>query len=72
MRSAQPSLKLRMGHDPSFPFTFLQISGTGTKTIVVSSLSASFWWTVQEVCKLGKNCIYILAGKKSVTEEIKV
>lgn len=61
-----------MGHDPSFPFTFLQISGSGTKTLAVPSLSASFRWTAQEVCKLGKSCIYILAGKKLVNEEIKV
>lgn len=61
-----------MGHDPSFPFAFLQISGSGMKTLAVPSLLASFWWSAQEVCKLGKNCIYTLAGKKLMNEEVKV
>ena len=61
-----------MGDDPSFPFTFLQVSGSGTKSLAVPSLSSSFRWTPQEVCKLGKSCIYILACNKLVNEEVKV
>lgn len=61
-----------MGHDSSFPFTFLQTSGGGGKTLVVPSLSSSFQWNAQEVCKLGKSCIYILAGKRLTVENIKV
>ena len=53
-----------MGDDSSFPFTFLQMSGCGGKSLSIPSLSASFQWNAQEVCKLGKSCIYILAGKK--------
>ena len=61
-----------MGNDPSFPFTFLQTSGYGGKTLASPSLSASFHWNAQEVSKLGKTCFYILAGKKLVVEDIKV
>ena len=61
-----------MGHDPCFPFKFLQVSGGGTKSLAVPSLSQSFQWTPQEVCKLGKTCIYILAEKMLVNEEVKV
>ena len=57
-----------MGHDPCFPFTFLQVSGSGTKTLAVPSLSASFRWTPQEVCKLGRTCVYILSEKKLANE----
>ena len=41
-----------MGNDPSFPFTFLQTSGSGAKTLAAPSLSASFHWNAQEVSKL--------------------
>ena len=61
-----------MGHDPCFPFKFLQVSGSGTKTLAVPSLSQSFQWTPQEVCKLGKTCIYILAESKLANEDVKV
>ena len=59
-----------MGQNPSFPFTFLQASGSGTKSLAVPSLS--FHWTTQEVCKLGKTCIYILAEEKLANEDVKV
>ena len=61
-----------MGNDSSFPFTFLQTSGCGTKTLAVPSLSASFHWNAQEVSKLGKSCFYIMAGKKLICEDVKV
>lgn len=60
-----------MGNDPSFPFTFLQTSGCGGKTLAAPSLSASFHWNAQEVYKLGKTCFYILSGNKLV-EDVKV
>ena len=61
-----------MGHNPNFPFTFLQPSGSGTKSLAVPSLSLSFRWTPQEVCKLEKVCIYILAGDKLTNEDVKI
>ena len=59
-----------MGNDSSFPFTFLQTSGCGAKTLAAPSLSASFHWNAQEVSKLGKACFYILAGKKLIVEDV--
>ena len=44
-----------MEHDPFFPFVFLQVSGGGTKTLMMPSLSSSFRWTAGEVGKLGKS-----------------
>lgn len=61
-----------MDNDPSFPFTFLQTSGCGSKTLTVPSLSSSFQWNAQEVSKLAKSCFYILAGKKLIVEDVKV
>ena len=61
-----------MGNDPSFPFTFLQMSGCGGKTLTVPSLSSSFQWNAQEVSKLGKTCVYILAEKRLNVEDVKV
>ena len=61
-----------VGDDPSFPFTFLQMSGCGGKSLSIPSLSASFQWNAQEVCKLGKSCIYILAEKRLQIEDVKV
>ena len=61
-----------MGNDVSFPFTFLQTSGCGAKTLAAPSLSTSFHWNAQEVSKLGKACFYILAGKKLIVEDVKV
>ena len=61
-----------MEHDPFFPFVFLQVSGGGTKTLTIPSLSSSFRWTAGEVGKLGKSTIYILAEKKLHNEDNKV
>ena len=67
------AFKEAMGQDSSFPFTFLQTSGYGAKTLAVPSLSSSFQWTAQEVCKLSKSsCIYILAEKRLAVEDVKV
>ena len=61
-----------MGINTSFPFTFLQTSGGGVKTLSAPSLSASFQWNAQEVSKLGKTCFYILAEEKLLVEDVKV
>ena len=61
-----------MGHDPFFPFAFLQLSGGGSKTLTLPSLSSSFRWTAGEVGKLGKSVIYILAQRKLCNEDNKV
>ena len=52
-----------------FPFTLLQMSGCGGKSL---SIPASFQWNAQEVYKLGKSRIYILAEKKLQIEDVKV
>ena len=46
-----------------FPFSFLQPTGAGTKTLMLPSISSSFRWTAQQVAKLGgyKQAIYIIA-----------
>ena len=52
-----------MGGRNDFPFAFLQPTGLGSKTLTVSSVSASFSWTAYQVAKLGghKQPVYILA-----------
>ena len=60
-----------MEHDFSFPFTFLQTSGCGGKTLS-APLSSSFHWNAQEVSKLGKTCFYNLAGRQLAIEAVKV
>ena len=50
-------------NDPNFPFTFLQGAGEGSKTLVILSVSTSYYWTAQQVARLGgqKGNTYILA-----------
>ena len=57
-----------MGFRDDFPFEFLQPTGVGTKTLTIPAKSSSFFWTAQQVSKLGgyKQSIYILA-KDSLT-----
>ena len=52
-----------MHNNPSFPFTFLQPTGGGNKTLTVPSVSASYQWTAQQVAKLATNrgSVYIKA-----------
>lgn len=40
-----------------FPFSFLQPTGAGTRTLMLPSISFSFRWTAQQVTKLISNCI---------------
>ena len=44
-------------------FTYLQATGGSMRCLTVPSVSTSFWWTTQQVAKLGnqQNTIYILA-----------
>ena len=43
-------------------FKFLQFTGTGTKSLVVPKVSASYQWTPKEVAGLG-HAIYLLLQK---------
>ena len=54
-----------MGHDPLFPFRFLQATGSGTKTLTVPGVSTHFHWTSSEVAGLGSS-IYVIADQDLV------
>ena len=51
------------GGDNSFPFKFLQIAGTGSKSLMVPRVSASYKWTPREVAGRADRPIYILLEK---------
>lgn len=46
-----------------FPFSYLQPTGAGTRSLSIPSVSSSFSWSAQQVVKLavGKQTIYIIA-----------
>lgn len=52
-----------MGHDPNFPFLYLQSTGSGSNSLTIPCQSSSFKWTPQQVARLGgqRGMIYILA-----------
>ena len=51
-----------MGHDPDFPFVFLQRCCPGSNTLTAPSISSSFSWTAKEVVRLaGQGCLYVRA-----------
>ena len=54
-----------MGGNHSFPFTYLQATGGGSRSLSIPSVSASFQWTAHQVAKLGnqRNTIYIIADE---------
>ena len=54
-----------MGSNQSFPFTYLQATGGGSRSLSIPSVSASFQWTANQVAKLGnqRNTIYIIADE---------
>lgn len=56
----------QMGNRADFAFEFLQPTGSGTATLVVPNVSASFDWTAQQVAKLSnaKGSIFILVKDK--------
>lgn len=54
-----------MKFDPNFPFTVLQSTGAGTKTLTSPAVSVHFQWTAQQVVSLaGQGALYILANKE--------
>ena len=55
--------KQAMNSNPYFPFTFLQSTGGGCKTLTVPCVSSSYEWTAQQVSRLasGRSSIYIMA-----------
>lgn len=62
-----------MKSDDTFPFTFLQVTGSGSKTFAILSLSARFRWNAKQVVGLGgQGCIYILAERELPCEKTEV
>lgn len=61
-----------MGGMSDFPFSFLQPTGMGSRTLTVPSTSSSFSWTAQQVAKLAgyKQVIYILAHDELTLPDI--
>ena len=59
-----------MGGRKDFPFTYLQPTGAGTRTLTVPSVSPSFRWTAQQVAKMGSSsqAIYIIAKDKLIED----
>ena len=55
--------KQAMNGNPYFPFTFLQSTGGGCKTLTVPCVSSSYEWTAQQISRLasGHSSIYIMA-----------
>lgn len=49
-----------MDKDDSFPFNFLQVTGTGTKSLILPKVSASYKWTPKEVAGRADRPLYIL------------
>ena len=57
-----------MGNDAMFPFDILQLTGSGTKSLVIPALSSSFKWTPKEVAGRADSTIYIMCKKKLKNE----
>ncbi len=57
-----------MSNDEAFPFKILLLTGSGTKSLTVPSLSYSFKWTPKEVAGRADSSVYILAGKNLKNE----
>ncbi len=60
-----------MSNDEAFPFQILLLTGSGTKSLTVPSLSSSFKWTPKEVAGRADSSVYILAGK-NLKDEVNV
>ena len=56
----------------SFPFTFLQPTGCGSRSLTVPSVSSQFVWTPQQVAKLGANkgTVYIMLEEELDIEKV--
>lgn len=67
--------KEAMSKNENFPFTYLQSTGCGSRSLTVPSLSSSFNWTVHQVAKLGSNkgTMYVMEEKElNVALEVSV
>ena len=64
----------QMWNRNDFPFSYLQPTGAGSRTLTLPSVSHSFHWTPQQVAKLGshKQPIYILAKEELCYPEMPV
>ena len=63
MREIHSVFAKQMKNDMEFPFTFLQCTGGGAKTLTPAQVSPSWTWTAQQVVSLGgQGSIYILAN----------
>lgn len=60
-----------MNNRDNFPFHYLQPTGSGSRTLSVPSVSASFSWTAKQVARLGNSTgtIYILADDDLILNE---
>ena len=60
-----------MGNKSDFPFSYLQPTGSGSRTLSIPSTSSSFSWTAKQVARLGNNTgtIYILANHDLILNE---
>ena len=63
LSEVQSVFKTAMENDPNFPFTFLQPTGEGSRSLAIPPVLDTFQWTAQQVARLGgsRGCIYILA-----------
>ena len=51
-----------MQHDPQFPFTILNSTGAGSKTLTKLAVSAHFQWSAAQLASTcGQGAIYVLA-----------
>ena len=58
-----------MDGDASFPFKILLLTGSGTKSLTIPSLSSSYRWIRKEVAGRADSFIYMLA-KKGLKNEV--
>ena len=58
-----------MDKDDSSPFNFLQVTGTGSKSLIVPKVSASYKWTPKEVAGHADRPLYILL-KRAMKDEV--
>ena len=58
-----------MDKDDSSPFNFLQVTGTGSKLLIIPKVSASYKWTPKEVAGRADRPLYILL-KRAMKDEV--
>jgi len=59
-----------MNSEEDFPFTLLQSTGRGCKSLSVPSLSSSFRWDAKQINGLGDKCVYVIAEKELHLQEV--